>query len=322
MQALVVPNQNAKTLAALQWQDVPTPAPGADEVLIEVKAVGLNPVDAKVVARSNAAWQYPHVLGLDVAGVVVAVGANVSAFAAGDHVCGHGDLAQPGCFAELVVGKADALALIPLGVDFATAAASLCAGLTAYQSLHRKANLAAARTILIHAGAGGVGSMAIQLAKLAGLKVVTTVSAAKRDFVAKLGPERIIDYHQEDVTAVVDALTGGLGVDIVLNTIGHPEADLPRLAFNGQLLCVLDTPEMVPAELALTVAKINLGGAHRCHDSRQVQALGEMTQELLALVASRQVDPLVTKTLPFAEIPSGLAALQAAQVMGKWVAVV
>ncbi len=322
MQALVVPDATVRTIAALQWQDVSAPDPEPDEVLIAVKAVGLNPVDAKLVTTGNAAWQYPHVLGLDAAGVVVAVGAQVHDFCVGERVCGHGDLAKPGCFAELAVAKAAALAPIPAGMAFTTAAACLCAGLTAYQSLYRKANLAAADSILIHAGAGGVGSMAIQLAKHAGLRVYTTVSAAKRDFVTQLHPDRIIDYRREDVTAVIAALTKGLGVDSVMNTIGQPDADLPRLAYNGQLVCVLDLPTAVPANLALTVANIDLGGAHRSHNPKQVQALGQMTRALLALVAAGQVAPMITKTLAFADIPQGLEALQAARVTGKWVAVV
>ena len=321
MQALVVPQASKKTLAGLRWQEVAVPQPAAREVLIAVQAVGLNPIDVKLVKAGNPAWQYPHVLGLDVAGVIVAVGAGVVAFAVGDRVCGHGDLTRQGGFAEYAVMAEATLAKIPPAIDFATAAGSLCAGLTAYQSLMYKANLQAAETILIHAGAGGVGSMAIQLAQQAGLKVATTVSAAKRDFVMALKPDCVIDYQREAVDTSIARWTAGTGVDIVLNTIGRAEADYPRLSYNGQLLCVRELPKASSAPAAITVADINLGGAYRSHNQRQVQLLGRMTRELLVLVAEQRVDPFVNP-ITFQDIPRGLTALEQGIVTGKWVAVV
>ena len=320
MQALVVPQAGQTQLTQLRWMERPIPTPQAGEVLVRTRAVGLNPVDYKVVEDGVAAWQYPHTLGLDVAGTVMAVGPGVTRFTVGQRVCGHGNLAVDGAFAEAVVATASALTPIPATVSFEQAAGSLCAGLTAYQAIFRKANLNAVRTVLVHAGAGGVGSMAIQLAQLAGKRVFTTVSAAKQDFVSKLKPAAMLDYKTVDVTQEILGLTANQGVDLVVNTIGRPEADLPRLAYNGQLVCVLETPKQVPASQALTVSNLDLGGAHRSGNPAQVADLGEMAHALLALVAAGQVDPLVTRVIDAAEIVAGLQAIRDHRVMGKVVA--
>ncbi|MFB9769168.1 zinc-binding dehydrogenase [Lactiplantibacillus modestisalitolerans] len=319
MQALVVPTATTHTLRALQWQERPMPAVGRDDVLIKTQAVGLNPVDYKLVTEPHPQWHYPHVLGLDVAGIVEAVGANVTDFHPGQRVCGHDNLANDGCFAEYVSFPAAALAPIPSTVSFETAAASLCAGLTAYQAIHRKANLAAVQTVLIHAGAGGVGSMAIQLAQAAGKTVYTTVSAHKQAFVARLHPAAQIDYRQEDVTTRLTELTHGQGVDLIVNSIGHPEADLPRLAYNGQLVCILAAPEHFPTEQPVTISRIDLGGAHRSKNPAQVADLGRMTRSLLQLVADQKVDPLISQVLTRDDLVTGLSQLQADQVVGKLV---
>ena len=319
MQALVVPEAGAQTLSSLRWTNRPQPQPGPGQVLVQTHAVGLNPVDVKLVAGGNSAWRYPHTLGLDVAGVVTAVGTGVTQFVPGQRVCGHGNLAVDGSFADYVVTEALALALIPESLSFETAAASLCAGLTAYQSVERKLNLTNVETVLVHAGAGGVGSMAIQLLQHAGKRVFTTVSARKQDFVAQLNPAAMIDYRNEDVDARISELTGGHGVDAIINTIGHPDADLPRLAYNGQLVCVLATPESVPAAKALSISNLDLGGAHRSRDPRQIADLGRMATELLALIAAGHVDPLVSRVLPRTELVAGLEQLAADQVVGKLV---
>ena len=319
MQALVVPDSSARTIEQLQWQERPMPDLGPDDVLIKTQAVGLNPVDFKLVMSGNSAWQYPHTLGLDTAGIVEAVGAHVANFQPGQRVCGHANLADHGTFAEYTCLPAAALAKIPDTLSFETAAASLCAGLTAYQALLRKANLNAAQTILIHAGAGGVGSMAIQLAKAAGKTVFTTVSQHKQAFVAPLHPDAQIDYRQEDVTTRIQTLTQHHGVDLIINTIGHAEADLPRLAYNGQLVCVLATPAHFPDDQVVTISKLDLGGAHRSGNPAQVADLGQMTSALLALIQAGKVDPLISQVLKREQLIAGLEQLQADRVIGKLV---
>ncbi|CAJ1224716.1 zinc-binding dehydrogenase [Lactiplantibacillus xiangfangensis] len=318
MQALVVPTASAHRLTDLEWQERPMPTIEPNEVLIKTQSVGLNPVDYKVFTGPHPDWTYPHTLGLDVAGIIEAVGADVHNFRPGQRVCGHGNLSEDGCFAEYVSFPADALADIPTTVNFETAAGSLCAGLTAYQALYRKANLNNVQTVLIHAGAGGVGSMAIQLAKQAGKTVYTTVSKGKQAFVAKLKPDAQIDYHAENVTAKIQALTAGQGVDLIINTVGNAEADFPRLAYNGQLVCVLNPPAF-PAKQAITISNLDLGGAHRSGNPTQIADLGQMAFELLAKIAKDQVNPLISQVLTREQLATGLAQIQAHQVTGKLV---
>ncbi len=157
MKALVVAYPDDKTIASLKVADVQVPTPTANQVLVKVHAVGLNPVDYKVVEGGVLAWTYPHTLGLDVAGEIVAVGEAVTDWQVGDRVSGHGDLTQNGCFAEFVTVPTYQLARIPDNVSYETAASLLCGALTAYIAIERKPTLKNVRTVLVHAGAGGVG---------------------------------------------------------------------------------------------------------------------------------------------------------------------
>ncbi|MDW8518532.1 alcohol dehydrogenase catalytic domain-containing protein [Priestia flexa] len=133
------------------------PVPGEGEVLVQVHATALNPVDYKTATGGNPSWSYPHILGLDVAGVVEEVGANVTDIQVSDRVVYHGDLTKKGGFAEYAVTTAHTVSVIPEGVSFEAAAALPCAGYTVYQALFSKLHIEEGQFILIHAGAGGVG---------------------------------------------------------------------------------------------------------------------------------------------------------------------
>lgn len=324
MKALVVNNSAVHSIDALTITEVPKPTPQANEVLIEVHAVGLNPVDYKIVEGGIDAWTYPHILGLDVAGKVVATGSAINDFQVGDRVSGHGNLAKNGCFAEFVVLPSYQLAKIPANVSDEAAASLLCAGLTAYQAIERKSNLSNVNTALIHAGAGGVGSTAIQLAKLHDIKVITTISSHKRKFVEALQPAAIIDYQTENVTARLMDLTAGQGVDLIINAVGKAEAekDLQRLAYNGQLVTIVDVPRINASEMfnrGLSLEVVNLGGAHRSGNPAQQADLGQMNAELLALVSTGRVKPQIERVLPFDQIKDGLQAVKDHAVTGKLV---
>lgn len=325
MKALVVPEINARSIADLQVRNVAVPQPAADQVLVEVHAVGLNPVDYKLVESGVENWHYPHTLGLDVAGKVIATGTAVSDWQVGDRVSGHGDLTQNGCFAEALVVPAYQLARIPKNVSYEAAASILCGGLTAYTAVERKPNLSRVRTVLIHGGAGGVGSIAIQLAKLHGLKVFTTVATNKVKYVQQLQPNAIIDYQNANVSQRIKELTADRGVDLIIDTVGKEEAerDLDRLAYNGRLVTIVDVPDINPQQMfgrALSLDVVNLGGAHLSDDSRQKADLGRMNAELLQLVASGKVNPLIERVIPFEQIPNGLQAIKDHRVIGKLVA--
>jgi NADPH:quinone reductase-like Zn-dependent oxidoreductase len=324
LQALIVQNQHDKTIDSLTIANIEKPTPTADQVLIKVHAVGLNPVDYKVVESGVAAWTYPHSLGLDLAGEIVAIGDHVTGWQVGDRVSGHGDLTKNGCFAEYVTAPTYQLAKIPDKVSYETAASLLCGALTAYTAVERKPNLTNVKTVLIHAGAGGVGSIAIQLAKLHGWQVFTTVSTNKIKYVQQLHPDAIIDYRKEDVSARVKELTANNGVDLIINTVGKAEAeqDLNRLAYNGTLVTIVDVPEIDATQMfnrGLSIDVVNLGGAHLSDNPSQKADLGKMNQEMLQLVADGKINPLIEKVLPFTEIKKGLQLIKDHQVIGKLV---
>jgi NADPH:quinone reductase-like Zn-dependent oxidoreductase len=151
-----------------QWkemkvEEIQTPKPGKGEILVEVHAVGLNPVDYKTATGGNSNWSYPHILGLDVAGIVTEMGEGVTRWKKGDRVVYHGDFNKKGGYAEYGVTTAHTISRIPDSVTFEEAATLPTAGYTAYQALFRKLPLSSIDTILIHGGAGGVGGFAILL---------------------------------------------------------------------------------------------------------------------------------------------------------------
>lgn len=224
MKAYIISGPQNLGVDNLTLMDIPTPKATDDLVLIQTEAVGLNPVDYKLADDGNRNWHYPHVLGVDVAGTIVACGKNAkTSLRVGDRVCGHANLEENGTFGEYVLMHDYSLALIPETVTFEQAASILCGGMSAFQALYRKANLTGKSTILIHGGAGGVGSVAIQLAKRLGLTVITTVSSKKIEFVKMAGADHIIDYQTENVTEHVLKLTNGQGVDISINSISNEE---------------------------------------------------------------------------------------------------
>ncbi|GAB4261161.1 MAG: zinc-dependent alcohol dehydrogenase family protein [Methylomicrobium sp.] len=216
------------------------------ELKIRIKAAGVNPIDTKV--RTNGLFYpdaLPAVLGCDGAGVVVEVGANVDAFKPGDEVwfC-HGGLGkEPGNYAEYTVLDNRWVALKPKSLSFVEAAALPLVSITAWGGLFDRGGLLPGQTVLIHAGAGGVGHIAIQLAKLKGARVLTTVSSdEKAAFVDALGADEIIDYRQEDFVERTLNLTDGRGADLVFDTVGPDvfKKSIEAVAHFGSLVTLLD----------------------------------------------------------------------------------
>lgn len=201
----------------------------ANEVLVRIHAAGVNPVDTKLRSRGTYyPERMPAILGCDGAGVVEAVGAGVHQFKPGDEVyyCYGGIGGHPGNYAEYNVVDEAVLAHKPARLDFASAAAAPLVLITAWESLYDRARMKRGDTVLIHAGAGGVGHVAIQLAKAAGCTVITTVSSSeKASFVTELGADHVVRYQSEDVVTEVLALTAGRGVDISFDTVGGKVLD-------------------------------------------------------------------------------------------------
>ncbi|MFH8348208.1 NADP-dependent oxidoreductase [Streptomyces sp. NPDC018045] len=199
----------------LKETELPRPEPGPGRILIAVRAAGVNPTDWKHRAAGLFVKTLPRVLGWDVSGVVEAVGLGVTVFAPGDEVFGM--VPYPygvGTHAEYVVGPARAFARKPAALDHVQAGALPLAALTAHQALVDTADVRPGQRVLIHAAAGGVGHLAVQIAKAKGAHVIGTASAAKHDFLRSLGADEVIDYRETDFAEAVGP------VDVVLDTIG------------------------------------------------------------------------------------------------------
>ncbi|MBM7618765.1 NADPH:quinone reductase-like Zn-dependent oxidoreductase [Bacillus tianshenii] len=309
------------SLDGMTWGEIETPVVHSGELLVAVKAVALNPVDYKVAQNGNPAWEYPHIVGVDLAGEVVSLGEGAG-FSVGDRVAIHTNLSRKGAFAEYAAVDARAAALIPEDVSYEEASGILCAGMTAYEAVVQKLNTTQKETILVHAGAGGVGGFAIQLAKQLGLKVYTTASKENHEWVKSLGADIAIDYKEEDVTARILEETAGRGMDLILNTVGRDvaTADLERLAFSGQLAFIAgppDTSGVKPFSLSPSIHEVALGAAHASKDERAIRNLSFMASELMEMIKDKKLNPLITEVLPHTELVEGLKKLQSRHVRGK-----
>ncbi len=210
--------------------DLPEPEVEAGHVLIEVSASSVNPVDCKIRRFGPpVAPDLPAILHGDVAGTVVAVGEGVSRFQTGDQVyaCAGGVKGNGGAIAQYMLADAALVAKKPATLSFLEAAALPLVSITAWEALFDRAKLQRGQRVLIHAATGGVGHIAVQLAKWAGAKVYTTVSGRqpKYQLAQKLGADVVIDYHAQSVADYVQQCTGGEGFDLVFDTVGKENLD-------------------------------------------------------------------------------------------------
>jgi NADPH:quinone reductase-like Zn-dependent oxidoreductase len=224
----------------------PDPAPKPGEVLVRVKAAGINPVDGAVRGGFYPLLgEPPFILGWDISGTVAALGDGVTAFRVGDEVFGMPRFPkQAGAYAELAAAPAAEMASKPAAIDHAHAAALPLTGLTAWQGLVRHGGLQAGQRVLVHAGAGGVGHLAVQIAKARGAWVASTASPDKTDFVRSLGADEVIDYTKDDFTGKVS------NVDLVLDPIGgdHADQSLETLRDGGVLVSLLNVHDATRAK--------------------------------------------------------------------------
>lgn len=303
----------------------PEPHPAAGQVRVKVYAAGLNPADYKFAQRGVSSWKYPHILGLDVAGVIDEIGEGVTQWQVGDSVYYHGDLSQPGGFAEWAIATAHAIAPLPSQVSFNEAAALPCAGFTAYQSLHHKLHIESGQTVLVQAGAGGVGGFAVQLATLAGSRVIATCSAENFDWVRQLGAADVLDYQTEYIPSKVREMTDGRGVDAIIDAVGSATATdgLEMLAFGGGIACVAALPDLSRFQSfgkALSVHDIALGGAYLAGDRIAQAELALLGQKVGKLVSDRAISPMLQEVIRLEDIPDALTRLSQRHVRGKIVA--
>ncbi len=222
-------------------RDIPTPDPGPEEVLIRVRAAAVNPLELLILTGSVRLIQdypMPLTLGNECSGVVEAVGSRVTGFQAGDKVYARLPLSRIGAFAEYVAVDQNALAPMPAGYDFATAAAIPLTGLTAWQAITEELEAQPGSTLLIPGGSGSFGQMAVPLAKALGLKVIVTGNARARDSLLAAGADRYLDYRKENYWEVLS------GVDYVIDTLGAGEfqRELSVLKPGGRLVSLRTGP--------------------------------------------------------------------------------
>lgn len=301
------------------------PMPDRGEVRVKVHAVGLNPADYKIAKWGNPAWQYPFVMGLDVAGTIDALGPGVETWQVGDAVYYHGDFTRPGGFAEYATIPAHVLAPKPRTLSFAEAASVPCSGFAAYQGLFHKLTLKPSYTVLIQGGSGGVGSYAVQLAAYARARVIAVSSAANHGYVRSLGATEAIDYQSEDVYARVLELTDGRGADVILNAVSQKTTTeaLEMLAFGGHLVCIDSLPDLTrvrPFAKALSIHEIALGVAHLSGDRVAQEQLAQIGRELGALIDSGHIRPAPIRVIALEQVPDALEEIAGLHVRGKIVA--
>ncbi len=236
----------------LTVQDIDKPAIESDDaLLVKLLAAGVNPIDTKLRTRGTFyPDKMPAVLGCDGAGIVESVGADVTQFKPGDEVffCNGGLGDHPGCYAEYTIVHEPHAAHKPSSMSFVKAAAAPLVLITAWESLHDHAKLQRGQTVLIHGGAGGVGHVAIQLARSAGAQVYCTVSSKeKADFAQALGADTAINYRNSDFVDIVNEHTHGQGVHTALDTVGGDvfKNTIRAMAYRGTLVTLLDIPEGV-----------------------------------------------------------------------------
>ncbi|MFS0646798.1 zinc-binding dehydrogenase [Siminovitchia sp. 179-K 8D1 HS] len=323
MKALLLKNKG--DIKNLYIDTVPIPVPKKGEICVRVKAVSLNPVDYQLIESGYPTWNYPFILGLDVAGKVESVGSGVTDISIGDRIVYHGNLAKPGGYAQFSVVPAHVVAKIPDNVSYEAAAAVPCAGMTAYQAINRKFHPHMVESILIHGGNGGVGGFAIQLAKKHGWRIISTCSEKNMSYVKGLGADYTVDYKNQNVTDEILSLTSGRGVDAIINTVSKSSAeeDFKRIAFNGHLVCIAgiaDNQLIPPFTKGISIHEIALGGAYLSNNHKSQLDLSIMLTELMSLLSRKQLDPMILKVISLEDIPKNLQLLKERHVRGKIVA--
>lgn len=311
---------------SFQSAELADPTPGPGEILVRVVAASINPADAKIRKHGGiAAPELPAVLGCDVAGVVVALGEGVEGFAVGDRVfgCVGGVAGSAGTYAELVVADVRLLARAPERLSLREAAALPLVAITAWEALDRL-GVGVGTHLLVHGGAGGVGHVAIQLAKSRGARVATTISSSdKAEIVRGFGADDIINYREEPVADYVERVTQGRGFDAVFDSTGGSDlaTSLAAAKVRGHVAVVVasysaDLTPMHGKALSLHAVMMLvplLYGIGR-------EEHGHILTEVAGLVDAGRLRPLIDgERFTLAEVGKAHARLESGQALGKLV---
>ena len=304
----------------MHLEEIATPTPQEGEVLIQIAAAGVNYAD---LAQRQGAYltrtRTPLTLGMEVAGTVAAVGSGVSFPTIGTRVVAFGD----GGYAEYTTARANSVIPIPDSLDFVHAAAFPLQGLTAYQLLRESAHIRSGESVLVHAAAGGVGTLAVQLAKLmgAGTVIGTASSAAKLDLVRSLGADVAINYTEANWVEEVKQATQGQGADIILEMVGGDIAE-------KSLQCLAPFGRMVVFGAA-SGQPVHFSGIQLMHNNQAIigdwlsawmsrpDRIAAATMELMGYLAQGKLKIIVGQTFPLAEAAEAHKAIAARQTTGK-----
>jgi NADPH:quinone reductase-like Zn-dependent oxidoreductase len=314
---------------SLRDGDMPEPQVREHDVLVQVHAAGVNALDVKIrdgEFKLILPYRRPFALGNDVAGVVVRVGARVREFKPGDEVYARPDKDRIGTFAEFIAVNEDDLAPKPTRLTMEEAAAIPLVGLTAWQALVEIADLRRGQKVFIHAGAGGVGTFAIQLAKHLGATVATTTSAANIDLVRRLGADVVIDYRADDFETVLH------DYDVVLNSLDNEtlKKSLRVLKPGGKLISISGPPDPAFARqlgkpwILRPVMRVLSHRIRKAATRRQVsysflfmRANGSQLREITALLDAAIIEPVMDRVFPFESTNEAMSYVEKGRAKGK-----
>jgi NADPH:quinone reductase-like Zn-dependent oxidoreductase len=311
------------------FAEIPRPVPKPNEILVQVHAVGLNPIDTMVpkgTFKPFLKFQLPATLGSDLAGVVVEVGNRVTRFKPGDAVFASVFDLGRGSLAEFAVVPENAAAHKPANLDFVQAASIPMVGLTSWQALKERADLKAGQKVFIPAGSGGIGSFAIQLANYLGVKVGTTTSTANVDLVRSLGADEVVDYKKqefEDVLRDYDAVLGTVRGDplekslrilkpksTIVSLIGPPDAAFARA--RGMSVFMVAVFGFLSRKIIRLSKKRGVA-----YSFLFVHPDGSQLAEIGALLDAGRIRPVIDRIFPFEQAKEALAYLEQGRAKGK-----
>lgn len=318
-----------KKKGTLRFGDMPEPTLRDDDVLVEIHAAGLNLLDSKVrdgEFKLILPYRLPFILGHDVAGTVVRVGSKVDRFKPGDEVYARPRDGRIGTFAEFIAMNEADVALKPRNLSMEEAASIPLVGLTAWQVLVERAGLRKGQKVLIHAGSGGVGTFAIQLAKHLGATVATTTSTANVELARSLGADIIIDYKKQDFEKVLS------GYDVVLNSLDGDtlQRSLDVLKSGGKLISISGPPDPDFAReqglnwILRQVLRLLSFGIRRKAKARQIsysflfmRANGGQLGQITSLIEAGTIRPVMDRVFPFEATNEAMAYIETGRSKGK-----
>ena len=317
--------ENPTGVDALLWKELPTPVPGAGDVLIEIKAASLNFPDLLIVQNKyQTKPPLPFVPGSEYAGVVRAVGSSVTDLQVGQHVA---CLSGTGGFATHTIASAALCIPLPDGFGFVDAAAFIMIYATSHHALVDRAQLKPGETVLVLGAAGGVGTSAIQIAKALGARVIAAASTDEKcALCSSIGADATINYSQQDLREAIKQLTGGKGPDVIYDPVGGAMAEpaFRSIAWRGRYLVVGFAGGAIPSlPLNLTLLKgasivgVFWGGFAKNEPKANASAMAE----LALWYGQGKIKPVIDSTLPMAELKAAYARMGSRSVMGKLVMV-